>query len=693
MLVALLGLLIEEPVAMAAEDDVTELQRLMQQSEQPEQRMDATVTSAGRHNQKVAETPAAIYVITQTDIRRSGVTNIPDALRMVPGLDVARIDSNKWAVSSRGFNNRYSNKLLVLMDGREVYNPTFGGVYWEVQDTPLHDIERIEVIRGPGAALWGANAVNGVINIITKTAQETVGGHLSAGVGTYEQNAASFRYGHRFSENTAARVWAKGFNRGAFDTVEGRSGNDSWSQARAGFRLDHDSHDGTVATLLGDAYSTLAHQTLELPSLAPPYAIFPNDRSSYSGFNVLGRWKKALSVTSEISLQGYYDHFYHTDMPPPSEMRSAFVEERDTFDLEFQHRFQWAEAHKLIWGLGYRLLQDRMSSSAFAIWATPRTNKQLFSAFVQDEYTLIDNSLVLTLGAKLQHNDYTGFEGQPNIRLLWTPDPKNTVWAAVSRAVRTPSRVETDASLGVITVPPNSPGNPTSFPVPLNTLGNSAYQSEEVLAYELGYRFKPREDLYLDMALFYNDYKHLRSFDALHPVIQTNPALAAYLPYENLLKGSAYGGEWLLNWKPLERWQLELAYSYINLQYEERLGIFASEMGDHPQQQVSARSSLNLTQDLDFDLWVRYVDRLPYLSRSSDLLGANVPRIPRWLDEIPAYVTLDARLAWRPIKNLELSVVGQNLLDNHHPEFQQEVFSPLRSQVPRSVYVKFDWQF
>jgi len=229
---------------------------------------------------------------------------------MVPGLNVARIDSNKWAVSARGFNNRFANKLLVLQDGREVYNPTFGGVYWELQDLPLHDIDRIEVIRGPGAALWGANAVNGVINIITKPAGETLGGRLNTGVGSYEQNFASLRYGRKLTENTAARVWAKGFNRGAYDNIARRSSADDWSQARAGFRVDHDGADGTAATLVGDAHSTLVHQTLDLPMLTPPYAINPRVRTSYSGFNLLGRWRKALSVTSEISVQAYYDHFF-----------------------------------------------------------------------------------------------------------------------------------------------------------------------------------------------------------------------------------------------------------------------------------------------------------------------------------------------------------------------------------------------
>lgn len=686
----LLGLM--GPEARAG-DDVGELENLMRQGADPASRADTTVTSAGRHNQKLSETPAAMYVITGEDIPRSGVTTIPDALRMVPGLDVARIDSNKWAVSSRGFNNRYANKLLVLMDGREVYNPTFGGVYWEVQDTPLDDIERIEVIRGPGAALWGANAVSGVINIITKSAADTVGGHLSAGAGTYEQNFGSLRYGHRFDEHTAGRIWAKGFNRGAFDDLGGRSNGDDWSQARAGFRVDHDTHDGSSGTLLGEAFSGINHQKVDLPTLTSPYSVLPPDRVSNSGFNLLGRWKKALSVTSDISLQGYYDHFYRYDFVPSAYGVRNYSESRDTFDLDVQHRFQLFDDHHIIWGMGYRLLQDRMGNATHVKFASTQTNKQLFSAFLQDEYTLIDKTLVLTLGAKLQHNDYTGFEGQPNIRLLWTPDETNTVWTAISRAVRTPTRVESDAALSVLTVPPLSPGNPLAVPVPLSTLGRPGFASEEVLAYETGYRFRPRDDFFLDVALFYNDYQHMRSFDALAPVVVQGFPITAYLPYRNDLRAHAYGAEWLVNWKPHRRWQLELGYSYLNTLYSGRTGVFASETGNEPQQQVTARSSLNLTDDLEFDLWARYVDRLPYLSQVYGSLGPTIPRVPRWKDPIPGYVSLDARLAWRPIKHLQLSIVGQNLLDSGHPEFQQEILPPPRSQVPRSVYFKFDWEF
>lgn len=694
-LIALLaGLLVGlASVPLFAADDVDEIRELMQQSADQERLQETTVTSAGKHNQRLSETPAAIYVLTSDDIRRSGATSIPDALRMVPGLDVARIDSNKWAISARGFNNRFANKLLVLQDGREIYNPTFGGVYWELQDLPLQDIDRIEVIRGPGAALWGANAVNGVISIITKSAKDTAGGRLAAGIGTYERNSASFRYGRQLSDNTAARVWAKGFNRGDYDNIRGSSNADDWSQTHAGFRLDHDTSEGSAATLIGDAYSTTVHQTLDLPSLAPPYTVNPRVRTSYSGFNLLGRWRKALSLTSEISVQAYYDHFYRRDHTPASFNISDYTEERDSFDLDLQHRFLMAKDHRITWGLGYRLLQDRYLSSPHVTFIDPRANNQLFSAFLQDEVNLIDRTLSLALGAKLQHNDFTGFEGQPSLRLAWTPNAQNTLWAAVSRAVRTPTRIEDSSSLAVITVPPLSPGNPTNIPASLNTLGNTGFRSEQLLAYELGYRFRPREDFFLDMALFYNRYRDLRSFNANQPLIRFQPSLTAYVPYGNDLRADAYGGEWLVNWRPTERWTLELAYSYINLQFEGEAGVYGSEAGNHPQQQVSVRSSFNLSEAVDLDLWTRYVDQIPLFSQIYSQFGPNIPRVERWGTAIPAYVTLDARLAWRPMKNLELSLVGQNLLDSKHPEFQQEIIPPVRGQVPRSLYLSFDWQF
>jgi iron complex outermembrane receptor protein len=336
-------------------ESIRELESLGETSVAPRERMDSTITSVGKKAQRLSESAAAIYVITPEDIRRSGVTSIPEALRLAPGMDVARIDSNKWAISARGFNGRFANKLLVLMDGREVYNPSFGGVYWEVQDLPLEDIDRIEVIRGPGAALWGANAVNGVVNIITKNARDTQGGSLSGGGGSYEQGFGSLRYGLALDEHTHGRVYAKGFNRGGFASPTG-SADDSWSMTQTGFRLDRDAGTGSRLMASGAAYREDFNQQVLLPSLGPPLLNFVDrDRGTASGFNLLGRWNQSLSLSSEFSLQAFYDHTYRTE--------AFLTQERDTLDLEFQHRFLWWERHDITWGL---VLLCQIHSNALA---------------------------------------------------------------------------------------------------------------------------------------------------------------------------------------------------------------------------------------------------------------------------------------------------------------------------------------
>lgn len=661
--------------------DPAELEQLMRQEVNQAERMNATVTSVGRHSQKLSETAAAVYVLTQKDIRRSGATTIPDALRMVPGLDVARIDSNKWAVGARGFNGRYANKLLVLVDGREVYNPTFAGVYWEVQNTPLYDIDRIEIIRGPGASLWGANAVNGVINIITKSAGETVGGRLVGGAGTYEKGFGSLRYGLQLGENTAGRVWGQGFSRGSFDTAEGGNNHDSWDISSGGFRLDHDAQRGNTWMLEGDAYSGTLNQTLILPSPFAPYNVAYRNAASVSGFSLLGRWKTATSLTSEATLQAYYDHSYRNE--------TFLTQERDTFDLDFQHRFVWWDRHNVNWGLGYRVSRDRFGNTEFASLRDTETAKQLFGGFLQDDITVIENTLTLTLGSKLQHNDFTGFEVQPSIRAAFTPDSWNVFWASISRAVRIPSRFENNGQLRGGLVPPNSEFNPSPYPGFTIPVGGPQYQAEKLLAYELGYRFKPDLDISLDVALFYNDYTQARGIDFSSPSTQfhagENPYYDGDGTIANSMKAQSYGMEWLLNWKPFYWWTAELAYSYIKTDFQSLRGPrnFSSENGYNPQHQLSFRSSFQPAETIDLDFWYRYVDDLPL-----NPLATSVVR-----EKVPGYSTMDARLAWRPINGLEVSITGQNLLEGRHVEFEQEALSPPRTSVPRSVYFKLDWRF
>jgi len=682
-LLGLFGLTGLEPIALvqagSIDSGLEDIQHLGEVRASRPDRLAGNVTSVGKKTQRASETAAAVFVITQEDIRRSGVTSIVEALRLAPGVHVARVDASHWAVSVRGFNGVFANKLLVLMDGRELYASSFGGVYWDVQDQPLEDIDRIEVIRGPGASLWGANAVNGVINIITKSARDTLGGSLRAGGGNLEQGFGSLRYGAKLGEQTYGRIYAKGVNRGAFVGPSQESAGDSWSLTQTGFRVDHDDEAGRSLTLLGGAYQSRFRMQYGLPQPTPPYRTVIQDQGHSSGFNLLGRWREALSLSSELSLQAFVNHDYRHE--------GFAVQERTTLDLEFQHRFLRGEHHDINWGMGYRLLRDAFGAGTMAFIDPASASKQLASLFLQDDISLIDNELRLTLGAKLQHNDYTGFEGQPSGRLLWTPSRQHSLWAAVSRAVRTPSRA--DCCLRTLrgSYGPNDPNNPVYQvsgipPLPLlwGGQGSRNFGAERVIAYEMGYRFTPHTQLSFDLAMFYNRYSDLRGWDVLDYVYQLHPGyIEAYLNERNSLKGSSWGSEFAISWKPLPYWSFDATYSYLNINLSAPPTAISFDNNTSPEHQAYLRSEFNLSDAVDLDFWLRYADRVwrP---------GSTVVRVD-------GYLTLDARLAWRPLQKLELSVVGQNLLEPRHAEFSQEVLGPSQILVPRSFYLQVGWQF
>ncbi|NJD08720.1 MAG: TonB-dependent receptor [Methylococcaceae bacterium] len=680
---ALIALLIWlQPIALshaaAPDASLEEIQQLGEVHANRSDRLAGNVTSVGKKTQRASEAAAAVFVITQDDIRRSGVTSIVEALRLAPGVHVARVDASHWAVSARGSNGVFANKLLVLMDGREVYASSFGGVYWDVQDQPLEDIDRIEVIRGPGASLWGANAVNGVINIISKSSRDTLGGSVRAGGGNLEQGFGSFRYGVKLGDQTYGRVYAKGVNRGAFDDHAGGSARDAWSMTQSGFRVDHDNDAGRTLTLLGGAYQSQFGLQFGQPVPTAPYSAIIRDQGRSSGFNLLGRWREALSLSSEFTVQAFLNHDYR---------REPFaVQERTTLDLEFQHRFLLGDRHDVNWGMGYRLLRDAFGTGTLASIEPASANKQLASLFVQDDIGLIDNELKLTLGAKLQHNDYTGFEGQPSGRLLWTPTQQHSVWLAVSRAVRTPNRA--DCCLRTLrgAFAPDDPANPINqttgipkMPLLWGAQGSSNLSAERVIAYEMGYRFTPHNQLSVDLALFYNRYTALRSWDVRDFTYQFHPGyIEAYLNRRNSLKASSWGSELAVSWKPLPFWSLDAVYSYLNINLEAPPTALSFDNNTSPRQQASLRSAFNLTDSVDLDFWLRYAD--PVWRPASSL-------------RVDGYLTLDTRLAWRPFDRLELSVVGQNLLEPKHAEFRQEVLGPSLVLVPRSYYLQLNWQF
>src|SRR3989440_8801701 len=460
------------------------------------------VTSVSKRTQKVADAAAAIFVITQEDIRRSGATSIPEALRMAPGLQVARIDENKWAIASRGFNGRFDNKLLVLIDGRSVYTPLFSGVYWNVQDVMLEDVDRIEVIRGPGATLWGANAVDGVINIITKPAKATQSGILTAEVGTEERAAEGARYGGKIGNSSYYRIYTKYFDwRPSYD-VTGKRANDGWDAVRSGFRMDIQPTGPNSLTLQGDLYQSNYNETLTIPSLNPPYSsTFPNN-GDYKGGNLLGRWNHSFSRSS-TSLQVYFDNTNVVD-------NSLFTDHENVYDIDFQHDIHVGESQELVWGLGYRSIQDSNGSSFTVSLQPNHSNLNQFSSFLQDEISLLNRRLSVTIGSKFEHNDFTGFEVQPNIRFLGNISKDQSIWAAVSRAVRTPALTEEGLRLNEAVIPPGILNPPNPFPVVAAIFGSPQFKSEDLLAYEAGYRVQATKSLSLDIAAFYNFYTHLR---------------------------------------------------------------------------------------------------------------------------------------------------------------------------------------
>ena len=656
----------------ASPEDLTELSL--------EELMSIKVTSVAKKPQRLADAAAAVFVITQDDIRRSGVTSIPEALRMVPGCEVARINASQWAISCRGFNGRFANKLLVLMDGRTIYTPLFSGVFWEAQDTLLEDIERIEVIRGPGATLWGSNAVNGVINIITKSAKDTQGTLLTAGAGSQERAFAGGRYGTRLENGAYVRGYVKYFDRDGLVDLAGNDTPDGWRMGRGGFRLDWDVSARDALTVQGDIYKGEAGQLLSPPSMVPPFSEVLDGDATLSGGNLLTRWQRSFSSTSQATLQIYYDRTQRDD--------PLFHDVQDTIDLDLQHSFALSRRHALLWGLSYRFNHDDMQGTTLVHLNPAARDLGLFGAFVQDDITLIPDKLRLTLGSKFEHNDFSGFEVQPNIRLLWTPREHRSVWAAVSRAIRAPSRFEHEGFNEVSVIPPGSALNPSPLPVLLTFNGSSDFTSEKLIAYELGYRERPTDRLSVDVAVFYNDYKDLRTAEDIGVIdpLSVPGALVRPLRLANQMEGHTYGIEVAADWRPASWWREQLAYTFLRVAL--RIPGDPSNTGflierSAPRHQVSLRSSVDLRKDLDLDLWLRYAGKV-------DGFNTTNPQLQEF--PVDSYLTLDARLAWRPAKSLELSLTGQNLLDSPHVEFIPEVF-PVPIQVRRGVYGKIVWRF
>jgi iron complex outermembrane receptor protein len=624
------------------------------------------VTSPSKEPVPAFRTPAAIYVITNEDIRRAGVTSIPDALRLAPGVEVAQIDGSSWSIGIRGFGTSLTRDVLVVIDGRTVYTPLFAGTNWDVQNVMMDDIDRIEVIRGPGGTIWGPNAVNGVINIITKSSKDTQGTLVSAGGGNVDQGFANARYGGGNGTNFTYRVYAMGSTVAPEYHPDGRNFDD-WRNAQGGFRMDWKESARDTFTVQGDVYDEIAGKSVSATSYAPPYSQVLDTEAHLSGENILARWTRVLGEGDDFQLQSYFDR---TDRRTPN-----YEEIRDTFDADFLERIRVLKRHEISWGLGVRIqpVSDQVVVSGLQFVPYNRTD-YLGTGFVQDEISVVDQRLSLILGTKLLRTNFThGVSLQPSARLLWTPDDKQTFWTAFTHALRTPSDAEENFYLlGYI-------GTSNGLPFFARFNPNPYFAPEQMNGYELGYRRLLGKNIFVDVTGFYNHYHDLFSEDLIGQTYleDTPPPVHYLLPadFGNGLYGYTKGVEIAPEWRPAGIWRLRGTYSFLHMNlarspHSEDIGTGPVTVGSSPQHQATVQSDFDLTKKLQLDLTYRFVSALPG-------------------QVVPAYSTGDARIGWRFNRQVDLSFIGRNLFQPSHAEYGGDP-GPLVG-IRRSVYAKLTW--
>lgn len=594
-----------------------------------EELMNVEVTSVSRKPEQLNETASAIQVISSEDIRFSGATSLPEILRLASNLQVAQANSSQWAISARGFNSVLANKLLVMIDGRTVYTPMYAGVFWDIQNVMVEDIDRIEIISGPGGSLWGANAVNGVINVITKKSDESQGVYYSRAMGNYLKSYDALRYGGQIGENLTYRIYGSAIQRDNTVLFDESDANDEWNFAQAGFRMDWNPSKKDLLTLQSDYYQGKPNPDGNLD----PVKTF--------GGNILGRWSHEISERSDYQVQFYYDETYR-------DFGGNFSERLATYDLDLQNRIEIGNNHELVWGMGIRLMDQHMENrELFGFFPADRT-MHLFNIFVQDEIVLVKDKLDFTLGTKIEHNSFTGFEFQPSAQLSWKTSEKQILWSTVSRAVRTPSRIDGEFKLFL------------APEVPLFA-GNDNYISAELLAYELGWRLQLRNKLSLSVSTFYNIYDNLRGAGDGMPIVFTNS-----------ISGESYGVEFLSNYQINSKWRLRGGYTYFEKSLRVEEGNRDPKEYHDPEHQFQIQSYLNLPGNIELGTFFRYVGAL------SD-------------SEVPEYFGLDVRIGWKINEVFELSVVGQNLLNAYHIEFIPE--SPSARKIERNIYGRITCRF
>jgi iron complex outermembrane recepter protein len=622
--------------------------------------MNVQVSSVSRHHEELRRSAAAVYVITQEDIRRSGMTDVAELLRTVPGVNVARINNSTWAVSARGFNAQYATKLLVLVDGRTVYDPSFSGVYWNIQNIVLDDIERIEVIRGPGATMWGANAVNGVISIQTKKAASTSGGLLVADFGSGRPGEGSFRYGGTVGRTASYRVYGRQTTRSAFETSSGEDGQDSWNLTSMGFRLDWTPSKRDSFTFEGEGHRGVrgSRQNV-LTSLSPltfEVAGLMGNRGEYARI----QWDHAFSADSALTLKAYVNRFHYL----------GYGEEKlQSVDFDLQHNFRIGRHQNFTWGLGRRDTRDSFPET-IAFGVTPsKAHTNLTSAFVQDELRFLEERLRVTVGSKVEYSSLAGADFQPSVRVAWIPGARNAFWASASRAVHTASRVERGMHVNV-----GSFNAGQMFGL-VELLGQKNTRSEGLVAYEAGYRYQANRRFWTDVSGFYNVYDHLSMVDPADPIFSPSPTPHLVLPlyFGNDASGETYGFEAAANYKVNDRWTVKGSYSRLQMNLRGRPGSTAADdiEGQSPRNQIYAGSTLTLPKSFELSSHAYFTGALPFYG-------------------VPGYTRLDAGIAWTGMEHLELGLTGQNLLGAHLESGESP--SPANA-VQRSIFGRVRWRF
>lgn len=644
-------------------DDQSAVENLKQLS--LEELGNVEITTVSKDPQSIQKTPAAAYVITQDDIRRSGATSLPEALRLAPGVEVARIDADHWSVAIRGFAGQFSKSLLVLIDGRSVYTPLFSGVYWDAQNVMLDDVDRIEVIRGPGGTIWGANAVNGVINIITKNAKDTTGVESTLGGGNVDQGLATLRYGQTTQKGFSYRLYSIGALRGPEFHPDGDNFDD-WRMGQLGFRTDWASGAKDNFTVQGDLYRGRSGEKLLLATYSPLAEVGEEDKADFSGGNLLARWQHKTNEGSDVQIQTYFDRTNRQDI--------EVGETRSTFDVDYiQHQKTYGD-QKLTWGLGARVSPSNVIQTSPAVDFLPhQQTDSIYSGFVQYELPILQDKLTFTAGTKFEHTNFSGFDYQPSVRLLWTPTPNQSAWAAVTRAVRTPSRQDQDVQFNILVQA--SPPPPVFFEI----VGNPNFKPEKLVAYEAGYRTRAGRRLYVDFAAFFNVYNDLEGYGPIGLALLYNPppvAVAFVLPYANVIEGRSIGAELTPVWDVTRWWQLRGSYSLLHMQLNDKPGftdvgnLLSSYLGSSPTHTANVQSLLSLPKHLQFNQTYRYASELPEYG-------------------VHPNSTVDLRLERHIGEGFDFAAVGQNLLRPSHPEFGGDP-GPLVG-IKRSAYLSITW--